>query len=184
MREEMLRARAALRQLQRRSSTLSRRTGDDFVFPPASAPIADAEVGGSGGDGGVTAPLLGPVRRQFCSCCFTERDAVADFYRHTPRALSLYSTPSLFFFSSRSFIPFIRQQTAAALRETLRVTSGYLTPRGLASASDRRRNTGGGGGSVAASGAGDGSSASGGSGASGGGGGAGGGGGGGGGGAA
>ena len=64
MREEMLRARAAVRSLQRRSSTLSRRAGEDFMLPS----VVDAEVGGGvGGDGGVTAPLLAVRKRFFCS---------------------------------------------------------------------------------------------------------------------
>ena len=53
MREDLLRARAAVRQLQRRSSTL-RRTGEEFVLPGS---VVDAEF---------AAPLLAPVRR-FCS---------------------------------------------------------------------------------------------------------------------
>lgn len=77
MREDLLRARAAVRQLQRRSSTL-RRTGEEFVLPGS---VVDAEF---------AAPLLAP--------------------------------------------------TAAAIRESLRATSGYLSPRGLA---PDRRWTGG-----------------------------------------
>lgn len=81
-----MRARAAVRQLQRRSSTLIRRTGEDFLLPPSSASV-DAEVGGGigGGDGGgagITAPLLVPVRGLlFPSFVLqSERDAIVFFF--------------------------------------------------------------------------------------------------------
>lgn len=135
MREDLLRARAAVRQLQRRSSTLTRRTGENFVLPPAST-IMDAEVGGGGGDrggAGITAPLLVPVRG-FCSLSPSREMQTCFFFLDLtfPKTSPTTTTST--------------QQTAAALLESLRPSSGYLSPRIVASVERRRTGSFGGGG--------------------------------------